>query len=640
MAFRHSTDSPLSTSIGHGPVPEKRIPTAAPISIPNKPRQVTVGFVPGASSIPKTPLGSDSQLSGSIGKPFPMASGVPQSPTAGISLGRSGAITGSVTLSSSLTKTSSADMAAALAQHASSALTTSTTSSTEGLTKEERRLAKEREFALKGAPEKKAKKTKEEQEAERAAKTNKDGKSSRSSSNDVPVVPAIANLKEPLRSKSDSTVPTSSSLRTCSSTGPTKNQTADPKFQADDEKLRLKKIKALAKQQVPTRPKAKKVVKFFEHIGQFERGVSLTETILFNKGTLHPLIVRLGLKYSEGVLSGGTARTLALITALKAVIQDYVMPEGKELARELDLGPTIGFLKECRQFSEGMNNVIKRLKVLISAIQPGEPEASTREKLRRSLDEFADNILQAQRDIAEFASNKIKDVEDINDGDVILVYGSSSMMLQVFRYALGLDFTYPDGFTSLSNTSSTYREATYPPKVYRKPKNFRVVIIDSGPRYKGKDFLTQCVSIGLRCTYALIPSISYIMPEVTKVFLPTYCVLSNGYVMGKVGFSLIAMIAKAQNVPVLSLCESYKFVERAQTDSFVFNELGDPDDLAHTQGKPNVLQGWKNIDLLKLLNLGYDVTPSHMIDAIITEYGLVPCSSVHVINSLVERNTV
>ena len=33
--------------------------------------------------------------------------------------------------------------------------------------------------------------------------------------------------------------------------------------------------------------------------------------------------------------------------------------------------------------------------------------------------------------------------------------------------------------------------------------------------------------------------------------------------------------------PVLVCCETYKFTERVQTDSFVHNELADPDDLVN-----------------------------------------------------------
>lgn len=62
--------------------------------------------------------------------------------------------------------------------------------------------------------------------------------------------------------------------------------------------------------------------------------------------------------------------------------------------------------------------------------------------------------------------------------------------------------------------------------------------------------------------------------QVTKVLLGAHALLANGYVMSRVGSSQVALVAKSYNVPVLVCCETYKFCERVQTDSFVFNELG------------------------------------------------------------------
>ncbi len=58
------------------------------------------------------------------------------------------------------------------------------------------------------------------------------------------------------------------------------------------------------------------------------------------------------------------------------------------------------------------------------------------------------------------------------------------------------------------------------------------------------------------------------------MFLGAHALLANGYVMSRVGTSQVALVAKAFNVPVLVCCETYKFCERVQTDSFVSNELG------------------------------------------------------------------
>jgi len=58
------------------------------------------------------------------------------------------------------------------------------------------------------------------------------------------------------------------------------------------------------------------------------------------------------------------------------------------------------------------------------------------------------------------------------------------------------------------------------------------------------------------------------------VIVGAHALLANGYVMSRVGTSLIALVAKSYNVPVLVCCETYKFTDRVQTDAFVINELG------------------------------------------------------------------
>jgi len=72
------------------------------------------------------------------------------------------------------------------------------------------------------------------------------------------------------------------------------------------------------------------------------------------------------------------------------------------------------------------------------------------------------------------------------------------------------------------------------------------------------------------------------MKEVTKVFLGAHTLFSNGTVLSRAGTASVAMTAHSFNVPVIVCCETYKFTERVQLDSFVFNELGDPDELVDT----------------------------------------------------------
>lgn len=152
--------------------------------------------------------------------------------------------------------------------------------------------------------------------------------------------------------------------------------------------------------------------------------------------------------------------------------------------------------------------------------------------------------------------------------------------------------------------------------------------------------------------------------QVSKVFLGAHALLANGYVMSRVGTSQIALVAKAFNVPVLVCCETYKFCERVQTDSFVSNELGkggkkditqrfvslcflvfipnqfsicvyfppdDPDDLIVSRAGKTHLDRWQDVSSLGLLNLAYDVTPPDFVDLVITDLGMIPCTSVPVV---------
>ena len=78
--------------------------------------------------------------------------------------------------------------------------------------------------------------------------------------------------------------------------------------------------------------------------------------------------------------------------------------------------------------------------------------------------------------------------------------------------------------------------------------------------------------------------------------------------------------------------ETYKFTERVQTDSFVYNELLDPQDLVETRpGRDSQLADWRDQSSLCLLNLVYDLTPASLVDSIVTEISEIPPTSVPVV---------
>ncbi|ELV13736.1 Translation initiation factor eIF-2B subunit delta [Tupaia chinensis] len=357
--------------------------------------------------------------------------------------------------------------------------------------------------------------------------------------------------------------------------------------QVDDPTLLRRLVKKPERQQVPTRKDYGSKVSLFSHLPQYSRQNSLTQYMSIPSSVIHPAMVRLGLQYSQGLLSGSNARCIALLHALKQVIQDYITPPNEELSRDLvnKLKPYIS-----------MYNAIRFLNKEITSVSSSKQEKEAKSELQKAIDQYVkEKIVLAAQAISRFAYKKI------SNGDVILVYGCSSLVSRILQEA------------------------------WTEGRRFRVVVVDSRPRLEGRHMLRFLVRAGVPASYLLIPAASYVLPEVSKVLLGAHALLANGSVMSRVGTAQLALVARAHNVPVLVCCETYKFCERVQTDAFVSNELDDPDDLLCEQGEHVALANWQNHQFLRLLNLVYDVTPPELVDLVITELGMIPCSSVPVV---------
>ncbi|NXM10524.1 EI2BD factor, partial [Ploceus nigricollis] len=418
--------------------------------------------------------------------------------------------------------------------------------------------------------------------------------------------------------------------------------------QVDDPAAQRKLAKKLERQQVPLRQDYGTKVNLFSHLHQYSRKKPLTQQMSIPSTVIHPAVVRLGLQYSQGIINGSNARCIALLEVFKQLIRDYSTPPNEELSRDLvaKLKPHISFLNQCRPLSASMGNAIKFLKKEISCLPDTLREDEAKEKLQDVIDKYLrEKIVLAAEAISRSAFEKI------NDHDVILVYGCSSLVNRTLCDAHA-----------------------------KQGRAFRVIVVDSRPRLEGRETLRRLVRRGIHCTYVMINAISYVLPEVSKVLLGAHALLANGSVMSRVGTSQIALVSKAYNVPVLVCCETYKFCERVQTDSFVSNELGtasvpflppgtfspspcwapvrqwwcvllqgqdgevppliliasllsadDPDDLIVLRKGQAQLGGWAENKSLRLLNLVYDVTPPDLVDLVITDLGMIPCTSVPVV---------
>ncbi|XP_018319958.1 translation initiation factor eIF-2B subunit delta isoform X2 [Agrilus planipennis] len=358
----------------------------------------------------------------------------------------------------------------------------------------------------------------------------------------------------------------------------------------DKEKPKVEKKPKLKVAQKIIKPKETKV-QLFSHlsVATKEKGSVVVEEV-------HPAFVRLGAQYASKTILGSNARCLALLSALKSLIESFESPPEQEFCRSLEvaLQNCVNYLQIYRPIAVSMTNVLRYFKLVLAELKTNLQDIEKKNSLIKWIDDYMhDEIGKAGEAISMKVEGKI------SNGDTILTYGCSSLVLRILLEAHN-----------------------------KNKKQFRVIVVDANPLFEGKEMLRRLVNAGIECTYVLINAISFVMNKATKVLLGVHALLANGYVMSRIGTAQIALIAKTYSKPVLVCCETYKFCERVQTDSIVFNEIGDPNELI----RPSEKKQADNVNAkLTHLNLMYDVTPPDLVTAVATELAILPCTSVPVI---------
>jgi len=102
------------------------------------------------------------------------------------------------------------------------------------------------------------------------------------------------------------------------------------------------------------------------------------------------------------------------------------------------------------------------------------------------------------------------------------------------------------------------------------------------------------------------------------------------------------MMAKQHSVPVVVCCETYKFSETVQLDSFTKNELAPVNELFSTFpiSRPRESLALQTQPNLEILNPLYDLTPPTNITAVVTEVGVIPPNSISSIPLVLGRQTI
>ena len=220
-------------------------------------------------------------------------------------------------------------------------------------------------------------------------------------------------------------------------------------------------------------------------------------------------------------------------------------------------------------------------------------------------------------------------------------------------------------------------------------KDFRVLVVDARPEISGERLACTLLSAGIKCAHMALDALTHMIQSATKVMLGASAVKSNGAAVARAGSALVAMASANARKPVLICAQSIKFHDEVQLESITSNEQGDPlvcslncseavrgdatiacpgsvrsskhcDHCAHVRllfnlsvlsiflltaglhmqgiltvrNRPEIsarLTASSDSGKLSVLNLVYDVMPIDFITLIVTEFGLIPPTSVPVI---------
>ena len=236
----------------------------------------------------------------------------------------------------------------------------------------------------------------------------------------------------------------------------------------------------------------------------------------------------------------------------------------------------------------GLDNTciyLRKVKKILPLFPSNASPLTIKNSLISKIDEYINTKILTKLIISDKTGNHL-----IKDNDFILIYGKS----KVFRNMLL--------------------------KAVQDGVKFKVAFVDNRKNNQIKSEIEYLTKLGITVVYTYLNGVSGIIKKVTKVFIKGKSMLSNGYLQGQVGTSLIACIANNFKKPVIAFCQTFKFWDKLMLDSLQKNNFAKTQCVDENDGiKYNQME------------LEYDITPANYINMVCCELGYIPPTSVPVV---------
>ncbi len=154
-------------------------------------------------------------------------------------------------------------------------------------------------------------------------------------------------------------------------------------------------------------------------------------------------------------------------------------------------------------------------------------------------------------------------------------------------------------------------------EAWRSGKRFNVIHTESRPLYQGHITAKELTKIGIPTTMIVDSATSTYIKKADMAIVGADVITSESSLINKIGTLYLALASKRVNIPFFSATVLAKFDPETIFGKIEEIEMRNPKEI------------WKNPPKkLKILNPAFDITPRNLINAYITEEGLVTPESV------------
>ena len=290
----------------------------------------------------------------------------------------------------------------------------------------------------------------------------------------------------------------------------------------------------------------------------------------------HPRVVEIVERVRTDVIGGAADTAKEIVRAIKSLAQDSLAETPEQLAGEVEEA-VIDILRVMPTLAPPLNALHRVMGQMEIASEAGASVKELQETIIQAVDTFLDWSAHSIERVAVYGAELIK------NGDVIFTYSMSSSVWKIF---------------SLAKSHG---------------KSFEVIVTESRPANEGMWTVDEMLKIDIPVSVSIDACIGDLVAGADLVFVGADAISSHGYSLCKVGTYPAALIAKAHGVPFYIAADTLKF------DTTSLLGLAPKIDPIHR----HEVIGEKYPQDVRVVGRIFDQTPPSLVDAIITEIGLL-----------------